>query len=151
MAKTYIDASDQKKTYSDPCRKGVKWYRKVIIELLCNTSMVNAYILYLGIMQEQISITEFREHIVNSLTFNSQRPAQNVPIPQTEQNLIRVRHQLLQKESRGRCVTCYRRVCDSKDIPTAQKLSFIHFYCPKCPEKFMCLECFGRRHAITLR
>lgn len=89
--KTFIDVSDQKKAYADPCCKGVKWYRKVMIELLCNTSLVNAYILYIGKMKEKLSITEFRERITNSL-FDSQQPAE---IPLTQPSPVRVKHQLL--------------------------------------------------------
>lgn len=36
-AKTFIDVSDQLKSYACALRRGVKWYRKVLIELICVT------------------------------------------------------------------------------------------------------------------
>lgn len=144
-AKTFIDISDQKKAYSDPCRRGVKWYRKVMVELLCNTAVINAYILYLAKSNKKITVTEFRESITTALfSFrNENRPA--TPISP------RSNHGISSKKERGRCVLCYRRVADSKNRKEAMKLSFIYTFCSGCPEKFMCFECFNRRHVIKTR
>lgn len=45
-AKAYIDISDQLASYATTIRKGMKWYRKVAIELLTNTTVVNAFQVY---------------------------------------------------------------------------------------------------------
>ncbi len=66
-AKTYIDVSDQLKSYADSTRRGVKWYRKLLIELCCNIAMVNSYILYMAAGKTKMSITEFREHVTRGL------------------------------------------------------------------------------------
>ncbi|KAL7645139.1 UNVERIFIED_CONTAM: hypothetical protein RMT77_003517 [Armadillidium vulgare] len=64
MGKTRIDVSDQMASYATTLRKGVKWYRKLGLELLLGPSMVNAHNIYqyvtkkLGIRQFRIKITE---------------------------------------------------------------------------------------------
>ena len=45
-AKKGVDMSDQMSAYSTPLRRSTKWYRKVAIELLAGTSVVNAWVLY---------------------------------------------------------------------------------------------------------
>ena len=44
--KSSVDLCDQMASYLSPLRKTVKWYRKVAVELLTSTSMVNTHILY---------------------------------------------------------------------------------------------------------
>lgn len=50
-AKTYIDVSDQMKSYGSATRRGVKWFRKVFVELMCDAAVVNAYILFISKMK----------------------------------------------------------------------------------------------------
>ena len=102
-AKTYINVSDQRKTYADPCRSGVKWYRKTIVKLFCNTAVVNAHVLFTGKTKKKMKITEFGERIVNSLfAFRSvQQPSTPLLSP------ARVKHQFSVKPARGRCVLCF--------------------------------------------
>jgi len=66
-AKSYIDVSDQKASYASTIRKGIKWYRKVGMELLTNTAIVNAHLLFEKVTKNKINIFEFREKIVLSL------------------------------------------------------------------------------------
>lgn len=66
-----IDVSDQLASYHSCLRKTVRWYHKVMIEVLLGTSVVNAMILY----NEQrrpdgkkpVSITEFRELLCKAM------------------------------------------------------------------------------------
>ncbi|KAH9645922.1 hypothetical protein HF086_011384 [Spodoptera exigua] len=44
--KSAVDMSDQMAAYSSPRRKTVKWYKKIGIELILNTAIVNAWIMY---------------------------------------------------------------------------------------------------------
>lgn len=41
-----VDLADQLAAYSKPLRKTIKWYKKLAINLLLNTTLVNAMILY---------------------------------------------------------------------------------------------------------
>lgn len=45
-AKAAVDMSDQMTSYSSPLRKTVKWYKKLAIELILNTSVVNSFIMF---------------------------------------------------------------------------------------------------------
>ncbi|KAG5900067.1 hypothetical protein JTB14_016040 [Gonioctena quinquepunctata] len=40
---SYIDVSDQMKEYNSSLRRGVKWYRKLGIELVIGAGIVNAH------------------------------------------------------------------------------------------------------------
>nr|CAH7724897.1 unnamed protein product [Callosobruchus chinensis] len=67
-AKSSIDLSE-KKCYHSALRKTVKWYRKIAIELIFGTAMVNAHFLYKAINDQSISITDFKESVVECLFF----------------------------------------------------------------------------------
>lgn len=75
-SKGSVDLSDQMGAYSSPLRKTVKWYRKLGIELLLNTAIVNAWIMYTKTKTTKMPIVEFRKSLVENLT-NSFQPQQN--------------------------------------------------------------------------
>jgi len=55
--KGLIDVSDQIGSYHTCLRKGVKWYRKVAFDIICNTALINAFSLYKAVTNNNISIT----------------------------------------------------------------------------------------------
>ncbi|CAG4955706.1 unnamed protein product [Parnassius apollo] len=59
--KASVDMSDQMTAYSTPLRKTVKWYRKLAIELLLNTAVVNALIMYKETTKKNISVVDYRK------------------------------------------------------------------------------------------
>lgn len=65
--KAFIDLSDQIKAYSSALRKGIKWYRKIAVELLLGAAMVNAFILFKIVTGQKMSITTFREAVATDL------------------------------------------------------------------------------------
>lgn len=65
--KAGIDKSDQMASYATTLRKGVKWYRKLGIELLLGTAVVNAWVLYKYATKQKIQIRVFRERLAASL------------------------------------------------------------------------------------
>lgn len=67
QAKSAVDLSDQMSAYSTPLRKTVKWYRKLACEVLLNTSIVNALVLFKQVTRKKMSIVDFRAAIVNDL------------------------------------------------------------------------------------
>ncbi|KAJ8971209.1 hypothetical protein NQ314_000811 [Rhamnusium bicolor] len=71
-----VDLSDQMAAYSRPLRKTVKWYRKLAIELILNTSMVNAYVLYTEVTGNKNKIVEFRKKIVQYLYSKTEQERQ---------------------------------------------------------------------------
>jgi len=52
------------KAYNSSLRRGVKWYRKLAIELVVGSSLVNAYIIHQSITHDKMSITTFREQVI---------------------------------------------------------------------------------------
>nr|CAI5863377.1 unnamed protein product [Callosobruchus analis] len=100
--KSFIDVSDQKASYSTAVRRGIKWYRKVAIELLTNTAPVNAHIAYQSVTKKTINITKFREEITNKI-FNDRHNAVNIPSEEASRN-----HKFIETKSRGRCTRCYK-------------------------------------------
>ncbi|KAG0439955.1 PiggyBac transposable element-derived protein 4 [Dictyocoela muelleri] len=68
-AKCGVDKSDQMTSYNTALRRSTKWFRKLAIELLTGTAVVNAWVLYnqFYCQQKTISFTEFKECLVMSL------------------------------------------------------------------------------------
>lgn len=62
-----IDLSDQKASFSNPLRRSMEWYRKVLIDVLLNTGVVNAACLFNLITKSTTTITSFRALLVESL------------------------------------------------------------------------------------
>lgn len=148
FAKTYIDISDQMKSYSDPTCRGVKWYRKLIIELFCNIVMVNSYVLYLPTQQKKMTITEFREAVAEALLsfFKSNDHDDGIDV---NCQIISAKHNITHDlKKKGRCVLCYKKEAAVNGRASAVKLPFIHFWCAACPYKFLCLNCYNKNHII---
>lgn len=53
--------------YGKTLRKTVKWYRKIAIEILFGTAVVNAHFLYKKITDSIMTITEFSEKLIEEL------------------------------------------------------------------------------------
>ncbi|GBM06169.1 hypothetical protein AVEN_218829-1 [Araneus ventricosus] len=66
-AKKGVDISDQIASYYNSLRKTVKWYRKLIIELICATSVVNAWYIHKRWGTKHFDILKFRENIIDRL------------------------------------------------------------------------------------
>ncbi|XP_049828998.1 uncharacterized protein LOC126267738 [Schistocerca gregaria] len=63
QSKSFIDISGQMKLYSHCLRRGVKWYRKLAVELLKGSALVNAHVIYRYMNNKKISITKFKEEV----------------------------------------------------------------------------------------
>lgn len=55
--KAFIDLSDQMKSYFSALRRGIKWFRKLTVELITGTVLINAYCIYKEVSGKNISIT----------------------------------------------------------------------------------------------
>ena len=64
--KSPIDTSDQMASYNTTLMRTVKWYHKVVIELIFGT-ILNSLVLYNKVNITKWSFTKFKEHIVNDL------------------------------------------------------------------------------------
>lgn len=65
-----------KRRSASTIRKGYEWYRKVLIELLTNTVVVNSHCIYKYITGKQISNTNFRETLI--LSFIDRKNVENL-------------------------------------------------------------------------
>ncbi|KAG5878167.1 hypothetical protein JTB14_026068 [Gonioctena quinquepunctata] len=59
--------------YSTCNRRGVKWYRKVLFELLTGMSMVNAFNIYKEHTNSKSNINKSREDVARTLLFGNNK------------------------------------------------------------------------------
>ncbi|KAI4455792.1 piggybac transposable element-derived protein 4 [Holotrichia oblita] len=145
MAKKGVDVSDQMASYHTVVRKSFKWYKKVILELLCGTAVVNAWIVYNKIATTKYSITNFRKLLAKALT-EDDIELQTI----TSKRLV---HTFIKPEGPGRkkrkmCVGCYAKF--RKEMPREEadkRARRIISYCGDCPKQpGYCLQCFNEVH-----
>lgn len=111
-AKSYIDYSDQIGSYGSPLRRSVKWYRKIAIDLLLTTSVINALHLFKTVTGKSMKITEFKESLCKEL----KKKSATIPMePQQRQ------HTLSKQNSRSKCTKCYQKNCKEGGRELAQK------------------------------
>ncbi|XP_023225339.1 piggyBac transposable element-derived protein 4-like [Centruroides sculpturatus] len=151
IGKTGIDLSDQYSSYSSAVRKSVKWYRKVAMELIFGTTVVNAHIIYNKIADKKVSITTFREFLVESLLNcdkSHQKPAARNPKKHTLETVRDVDKR--NRKLRKRCASCYAKNREKFGSRKADKASVtprVASYCAQCPGKpAMCASCFVNMH-----
>lgn len=142
-----VDLSDQLSSYSTPLRKSVKWYKKLGINLLLNTALVNALILYQAVTKKNANVTDFRKAIVRE--FCKDIVLEN----QDSQKPKRMKHKISRKDGKASkfrrlCSGCYKNNVDSKGrIYARNKTKKVNTYCQDCPgQPFMCFTCFNTLH-----
>ena len=137
-----IDYSDQMVFYVTTIRKGIKWYRKLGIQLLLEISVVNALTVYKIATRKNINIRIFSQLLVAKLLGLSE----NIKNP----CLRRSRHNIaVWKNDSGRSIRCACKLCYANkrlrmDRTKAQKnLKKTTTYCPNCLDQpQLCIECF---------
>lgn len=102
--KGYIDLCDQMGSYSSCLRRGVKWYRKVAIDIICNTSLLNAFSIYKEVTGNYKTITHFKDDIVNGLLQQSNN------VPEVPEPILYDEHKLVNNKNRSRCSNCYKYI-----------------------------------------
>ncbi|KAJ8895003.1 hypothetical protein PR048_000312 [Dryococelus australis] len=65
--KSHIDISDQISNYNSSLRTCLFWYKKIALELIFGTSLVNSHIVYKLTKNNNMNITTFKEQIVKYL------------------------------------------------------------------------------------
>ncbi|KAF5281757.1 hypothetical protein FQR65_LT14552 [Abscondita terminalis] len=123
--KAGIDLSDQLSSYSSPVRKSIRWYHKLVTELLFGTSVVNAYIVFKlkNPNFTNVSITKFREMLVDSLLLGN-NDANNIEEEklQPPKKQGKIKHKLQEtmdkcgrnRKIRKRCYVCYNKLTASE-------------------------------------
>lgn len=145
-SKGSVDLSDQMGAYSSPLRKTVKWYKKLAVELLLNTAVVNAWVMYTENKKSNTSIVDFRRALIEYLirSADSQETILN-------QRPKRLKHELKTKEGKVRdtrrfCVQCYKDSVKEFGRKIAKnKSKKVSTYCVQCDgEPHYCLTCFNK-------
>lgn len=150
-SKGSVDMSDQMSSYSSPLRKTVKWYRKLRIEILLNTAIVNAWIVFTETRNTKMSIVEFRKSLVEYLTCSSDSQ-QNESVVMVHRPK-RLKHELQTKSGKVRntrrfCVQCYKDMVKQFGRKQAKnKAKKVNTFCAQCDgEPHICLTCFNKFH-----
>lgn len=145
-SKGYIDISDQMKSYSTALRKSVKWYRKIAIELLLGSALVNSYIMHQQITNQKMSITSFKEELVGNFLDLHNFEQNNTPRGTPDGHHL----EEVPSTARRRCATCYAKLSRENGRKFAQnKTPFSRFKCIQC-DKFYCIICFCDVHSCNI-
>ena len=140
--KCSINYSDQMDFYATTIRKGIKWYRKLGIQLLLGISVVNALTVYKIATRMNINIRIFRQLLVAKLLGLSEN-TKNLCLRQSQNN-IAVRKNDSGRSIRRACKLCYANKRRRIDRTKAQKnLKKTTTYCPNCRQQLqLYIECF---------
>ena len=137
--KAFTDISDQMKSYSIAVRRGIKWFRKLAVELITGTAAINAYTIYKKISGKNISITKFREELAVKLL---KLQDNEVAGPCTSTIQCKLTHM----GSVCRCNMCYERLKKEGGRELATKAcKQSNYKCLKC-DSYFCIDCFFHKH-----
>ncbi|XP_046830239.1 uncharacterized protein LOC124429247 [Vespa crabro] len=153
VGKSSVDLSDQMTAYSSSLQKTIKWYRKLVIELLLNTFDVNSMLLYKQATRKNISVTDFKVKLAMYLVkcFDDEDSILSRNCVQKKR-----RHELKRKPGSMRnvrrfCKECYEK--NSKQLGRMREKNCtkkVAIYCAECPSSsFLCLPCFNVIHCYV--
>lgn len=155
-AKCGVDKSDQMTSYNTALRRSTKWYRKLAIELLTGTAVVNAWVLYNQFYSQQktMGVTEFKECLVMSL-ITGKMNEEMLPGPKrSDIGGLRSSHSLVEAEgpklkTRKRCRSCNEIIANNESSSEARrKARRVTTFCDSCDGKpSLCVSCFSLRHS----
>lgn len=142
--KSHIDISDQMSNYNTSLRKSLFWYKKIALELIFGTSLVNSHIVYKLITNNKISITEFKENLVKHFLLQVEPDVERPRLTRRQRHMLEKMEGDNRKVRKG-CKGCKQKKKDG--LITKSKIKKVVMYCAECPEKpFYCLSCFNEAH-----
>ena len=141
-AKKGIDVTDQMGSCHSVHRRGLKWYRKLALDLLLNECIVNAWVIQ-KFQGTKVDITKFREEVALKLLGEPRAEFVDAPLPR------RRLHTLVEGQAYKRCNTCYNehRNGGTTRANAAKATKKVKTCCDGC-QKAMCLNCFNNAHRI---
>lgn len=145
-----IDLSDQMASYVTTLRKGIKWYRKLGLELLLGVAVVNTWVVFKKITKAKMSIRAARETLVEDLLQIEKRKNQKTKRKSSARNTHHLEQKINDKGKKIRrsCATCYAQIKESEGRQVARnRTKLVYTYCVECPgQPFICLDCFNSAH-----
>ncbi|CAH1972725.1 unnamed protein product [Acanthoscelides obtectus] len=109
LAKKGADFNDQMSSYHTAVRKTLKWYRKVMFELLLGTTVVNSWIVYNTVSDTKLSIMEFRTQLAKDLIIE-QAEVPKQPVPSRKRQRTFVKPEGPGRKKRRPCTGCYKKL-----------------------------------------
>ncbi|XP_035228210.1 uncharacterized protein LOC118200356 [Stegodyphus dumicola] len=106
--------------YATTLRKGVKWYRKLGLELLLGVAVVNAWVVYRHVTKSKMKIRKFRERKVFQLLGMAIDPDRNEQTSKKTHHLIDRIHEN-GKKVRRKCHICYINISNTEGREQARK------------------------------
>lgn len=108
-------------SYYTPVHKSIKWYRKVVFELLLNTAIVKAHVMHNQVKGTSVSIQQFRIGIIKYLTKSVEFIYDHGGV---QPNMKKKGHKLLKKEDPSKrnqrmCKSYYKVLTDKFDCNAA--------------------------------
>ncbi len=153
QAKKGVYVSDQLTSYYSPMRKTKKWYRKLAIELITGTSVINASVLYNKYYAKNpTKLRHFRESLVFSLTKQQSeklkpgRACSTISGKRTHHSLSEKNGQ--KQKTRKRCRGCYEKISLKEGFKIARNLSRrVSTFCAQCDgNPHLCIPCFTEQN-----
>lgn len=136
-----VDYSDQMTAYYTTLKKGIKWYRKLMMSILFGTCMVNAWIVHKENNEKKLNLLDFTEAVIESLT---KKKMTDTVLLEKKGNKI---HTFEKRSNRKRCALCYQELrLTMKSRDAEKKAKQVFTICVEC-NKPMCLNCFNKYHS----
>lgn len=149
--KSSIDLSDQMSSYGTALRKSLRWYKKLGVEFILGTTVVNAWVIYNQLSNSKMKMAKFREEIIRALFAEKDEEEgmheRQVDSP-TRKSLQA--HKFLKRDglavkTRKYCKRCYSEKI-AKNLPK-NLVKKVNSYCADCDnEPHYCLPCFNTIH-----
>ncbi|KAG7201904.1 hypothetical protein KM043_004616 [Ampulex compressa] len=150
-AKSGIGLSGQIIPFVKALQKGMKWYRKLGLQLILGISLINALIVYRLATNHKIHIRVFKEQLIAELLGSNIVTKATDPSHQKRQPIthnITIRKDENGKKIRRTCVFCYsqKKQCLGR-VEARRNTKKPTTYCPVCPKQpHLCIECFAKYH-----
>lgn len=153
-AKKGVDLSDQMTSHYSCLLKTVKWYRKIIIQLICGTCLVNAWYIHRRWGNKHINTLQFREKIIDHFLTNNhhiEEMAIEKQIRSEKGSHFLHSYEGSARKSRKRCKECYKCLYEKEGRDYAmKKTKRVTTYCNRCEgQPALCLKCFQKLHRNT--
>lgn len=125
----------------------MKWYKKLAFELLLNSVVLNAYILFKNISKKNMSITQFRKKLVVHLINCQDEEILNSNTATISRNKLQQKTGRVSKVRRY-CKKCYEDNAARFGRDIARKITKqVITFCGTCKGKpFLSLPCFNNTH-----
>jgi hypothetical protein len=118
----------------------MKWYKKVAIEIILSTTILNTICFYNKVNKTKIGITEFKEMLVEDMCDDYE-----------ETNKEEVEHRLSKSRKRNQCVKCCDEMAQQRGRKHTQRITKkSNYWCAAC-QKVYCIECFFDDHRVRAK